>query len=54
MDMAFFKAVFAHFPNEPMPSMEQVLDLLKRKPEISALNSQVGRSALYRTEIGNN
>ncbi len=54
MDMAFFKAVFSHFPNETMPSMEQVLGLLKRKPEIAALNSQVDRSALYRTEIGNN
>lgn len=54
MDMAFFKAVFAQFPNDPMPSMEKILALLEQKPEIAALNSQVARSALYRTEIGDN
>ncbi|WP_276307564.1 glycosyltransferase family protein [Thalassospira lohafexi] len=52
MDMAFFKAVFAQFPNEPMPRIDQILSLLDRKPEIAALNSQVARSALYRTETG--
>lgn len=54
MDMAFFKAVFAQFPNDPMPRMEKILTLLEQKPEITALNSQVVRSALYRTEIGDN
>jgi spore coat polysaccharide biosynthesis protein SpsF len=34
--------------------MEKILTLLEQKPEIAALNSQVVRSALYRTEIGDN
>lgn len=51
-DMAFFQAVFAAFPDDPMPSMEKVLALLADKPEIAALNSEVMRSSLYRTETG--
>jgi len=51
-DMAFFKAVFAEFPDDPMPGMDKVLALLEQKPEIAALNSEVARSALYRTETG--
>jgi spore coat polysaccharide biosynthesis protein SpsF len=51
-DMAFFQAVFAAFPDDPMPSMEKVLALLAAKPEIAALNSEVARSALYRSETG--
>lgn len=52
MDMAFFEAIFAQFPDDPMPCMAKILALLEQKPEIAALNSQVARSALYRTETG--
>lgn len=53
-DLAFFKAVFAEFPDQPMPSMTEVLKLLEQKPEIANLNSEVARSALYRSETGDN
>lgn len=47
-DMAFFRRVLEAFPDDPLPDMQSILDLVSNHPEIAAINADVGRSALYR------
>jgi len=47
-DFEFFKAVFSAFGNKTHFSMKDVLDLLRKNPELSAINASRGNANWFR------
>ncbi|MEO5936178.1 MAG: hypothetical protein ABIP81_03100, partial [Terriglobales bacterium] len=49
-DWQFFERIFAELGRDHLLSMAEVLDLLRRQPEIAEINATVQRSAQYRSK----